>query len=245
MTESTYVTKINALLRKAESTGSQAEADALFGKAQELMTKWAIDDAMLDQARGKDEQEKIEQRVVILRSNFYDADAGILTSVAVNNQARVLVTERKGEKRGERYAYIVGFPTDLDRVEMLFTSMMIQMGSALEQHIRNLPEPLASDRYAKKQERKSFRIGFSSRIYTRLREARDTTAQTGTGNPYALALQSKEERVQNYLDEMGAGPKRRGKQKISSSGYVAGQRAADRADVGNPRVAGARRSLRG
>src|SRR5437868_13324419 len=51
MTQDKWADKIAALLRKAESTTPE-EAELLMAKAQELMAKYAIDEAMLNAARG-------------------------------------------------------------------------------------------------------------------------------------------------------------------------------------------------
>ena len=41
--------KVRALLRKAESTSFPAEADALTAKAQDLLTRYALDVALVDE----------------------------------------------------------------------------------------------------------------------------------------------------------------------------------------------------
>lgn len=239
-----YASKIRDILNHAERAGTQEEADSFFAKAQDLMTKWAIDDAMIQQAAQKHEKEQIEKRQIVLQFRFYKADASILQAIAINNQARVLITQQKGEGRGEYIAYLVGFPTDLDRTEMMFASMMIQLSRALEDHLRNHPE-IKADRNANKTERKSFRYGFASRLDARLQEAKKVASSDGTANPYALALRNRDQEVDDYLAQMGAGKARGGPKKSSASGYMAGASAADRADVGNPAVGGNRKALRG
>lgn len=239
-----YASKIRSLLNHAERAGTQEEADTFFAKAQDLMTKWAIDDAMIQQAAEKNEKEQIEKRQIVLQFRFYKADASILQAIAVNNQARVLITDQKGEKRGEYIAYLVGFPSDLDRTEMMFASMMIQLNRALEDHLRNYPE-IKADRSANKRERKSFRYGFGTRLQDRLKEAKSVASSDGTANPYAVALRNRDQEVEDYLAQMGARRSRGGRQQTSTSGYMAGVDAADRADVGNPAVGGNRKSLRG
>lgn len=236
-----YATRIHGLLKKAESTDSQDEADSLFAKAQELMTKWAIDDTMLAQAAGKNQSvEEIERRKVILQYAFFKADASILQAIAVANQARVLITELRTDKRGERVAYIVGFPSDIERVEMMFASMMIQMHRAMEHHMKASG---LRERRAKYIERRSFRYGFASRLQGRLQRSKNETAQTGTANPYAVALKSRDDQVERFLTDMGTRRSRGGAQRSSTSGHLAGMDAADRADVGNPRVRGSRSAL--
>lgn len=46
--------KVQALIAKAESTEYGAEAEALYAKAQELMAKYAIDEAMFRDSKNTD-----------------------------------------------------------------------------------------------------------------------------------------------------------------------------------------------
>ena len=55
----TWVSKVQALIAKAESTEFPDEAEAFMAKAQELMTRHAIDLAMLDGESGRREPGKV------------------------------------------------------------------------------------------------------------------------------------------------------------------------------------------
>ncbi len=105
--------KVRALLAKAESTTFDAEAEAFTAKAQELMTRYRIDRAMLgrDGARGDD---PIGRRIVI-DDPYADARATLLDQVARANGCRTAWSKDLG------FSTVFGFGAELDAVEELFT----------------------------------------------------------------------------------------------------------------------------
>ena len=90
MSEKNYADMINKLLRKAESTTPE-EAEALFAKAQELMVKYAIDEAMLNAAKGKQrEKDDIIAFEMVSVSMYRYAIGEMKWRVAQANGARVI-----------------------------------------------------------------------------------------------------------------------------------------------------------
>ncbi|MEO9222113.1 MAG: DUF2786 domain-containing protein, partial [Mycobacteriaceae bacterium] len=74
--------KIRALLAKAESTDYPDEAEALTAKAQDLMTRYAIDAAVLHAKQGNNVAEEVRSRRVHIDKPYPDAKVTLLDSVA-------------------------------------------------------------------------------------------------------------------------------------------------------------------
>jgi hypothetical protein len=109
--------KIRALLSKAEATTFSEEADAFTEKAQDLMTRYAIDEALLDDADGHREVDTIRIHV---ENPYAQAKAQLLSTVGAVNRVRVIWDDHHG------MATAVGMAIDLQLVEMLFTSLLVQ-----------------------------------------------------------------------------------------------------------------------
>lgn len=132
------LTKIEALLRKAESTKFPAEAEALTAKAEELMQKWRIDSAVLRAA-----QEAIdptshvgELRIVVWKSAMQNAQSTLLETLIWAHGCEGAYVKRRqmahpsGAQRAGRVYTILGMPEDLQAVEMLYASLQLQATKA-------------------------------------------------------------------------------------------------------------------
>jgi hypothetical protein len=146
------LTKVRALLAKAESTTFDAEAEALTAKAQELMTRYRVDRALLDnEQRGPHRPEPVSRRILI-DSPYADAKATLLSTVGDPNGCRTVWA------KPFRHCTVIGFPDELDAVEELFTSLLVQAEHAL------IREGSKQDRYGRsrtKQFRRSFLVAFA------------------------------------------------------------------------------------
>src|SRR5262249_11766348 len=115
--------KVRALLAKAESTGFAEEAEALTAKAQQLMARHSIDEALLAAREGA-RDEPAGCRVGI-DSPYELAKASLLDVVAGANRCRSVWAKSLG------FATVIGFQPDLDAVELLYTSLLVQATSAM------------------------------------------------------------------------------------------------------------------
>jgi len=115
--------RIRALLAKAESTDFPEEAEALTAKAQQLMAQHSIDEALLAAGSGS-RSEPGACRIGI--DNPYEAPkAVLLDAVADANRARSVWSKDLG------FCTVVGFPADLEAVELLYTSLLVQATTAM------------------------------------------------------------------------------------------------------------------
>jgi hypothetical protein len=234
----TRLATIRSLLAKAEATPFPAEAEAFNAKAAALMTRYAIDEAMLERDSG---QASAPTEIVIEIHRPYIAQKSLL----VCEVARCLGC------RGVRFippagspteeVHVVGYPVDLELVEALVTSLMVQLSGSM---MRAQPEGLSSS--ASAAWRRSFIGGFVAEVSTRLKAQRAATivdvteaATAGSSSSVALVLADREENVDADFarrhpfvrtSRISAGR--------SSAGHESGRSAGRSADLGGQRLAG-------
>ena len=103
---------IRALLAKAESTEFAAEAEALSAKAQAMMTRHAIDEALLH--AGDNDPIEVVSRRVLIDSPYPLEKVHLLSAVGRANRTRVVWQDELA------MATVVGTPVDVDQAELLF-----------------------------------------------------------------------------------------------------------------------------
>lgn len=181
--------KIKALLAKAESTTPE-EAEALRDKAYELMAKWNIDEAALE-AQSGEATDEIDTIDLELKLSPYQAPLEELLGYLcrLNNIEWMYYQEN----RKRRYT-LVGFRRDLDLVQTLWTSLMLQAAREFqsdETQVRMDEEMRIAgitglQRGAKViQWRNTFQTGFNSGVYRQLKKAKKT-AESGIREAAAL-----------------------------------------------------------
>ena len=232
------IEKVQKLLAQAaHKNTSPEEAEVFFGKAQELMTKWAIDEQMLKLAGKVNTDEITTWRSPKIASTYFMSFVTLWDNVARANDCKVVYVKQGGPG----YVLLTGFQSDVTRVQMLVTSLEV---FALREAQR-ASTAQGGDYYF----RRSFILAFANRIGGRLREQRDTTvkAAESTGTGVALALIDKRKQVDDFINatmRVRKGSSGRGT-KSDWQGMNAGRAAADRAPLGNTGVNGSRGSLKG
>jgi hypothetical protein len=149
--------KIRALLAKAESTEFEEEAEALSTRAQELMARYSIDHALLAVESGS--KDKPLARRIPVDSPYEEPKAHLLNVVAEANRCRAAYTQALG------LMTVFGFLADLDAVELLFTSLLVQANTAL---VRAGSRSDRNGRSRTRSFRQSFLIAYAIRIGERL-----------------------------------------------------------------------------
>ena len=219
--------RVRALLAKAESTEFEDEALAFTAKAHELMATHAIDRAVVEERAGSG-------GVISVRLDLappYPRDKfRLLSAVARYNRCRAVFDTR------ERSAMVFGHRSDLDIVELLFTSLLLQATNVMVAHGPEIDE---WGQNRTRAFRHSFLVGFADGIGQRLaanQRSAEANAETTTGGSVLPVLVRREAEVEQAVDE--AFPHLRGMRTTLSSaaGLTAGRRAADRADLGRQRV---------
>ncbi|MEV7794830.1 DUF2786 domain-containing protein [Streptomyces sp. NPDC087512] len=222
--ESRALARIRALLAKAEATGYPQEAEALSAKAQELMARHSVDEALLS-AHAPSPDAPGACRIGV-DAPYEQAKAVLLDAVADANHCRAVWNEALG------FSTVVGFETDLEAVELLYTSLLVQAEVAMT---KAEAAQRAGGRKRTKTFRQSFLAAYAHRAGTRLRAvAERTAAESGTADADLLpVLASREVAVTERLDRMfpeTTTTRLRGAD--DAAGWTEGTRAADRAQVG-------------
>ena len=172
---------IRGLLAKAEATEFPEEAEAFFAKASELISRWAIDEAMLWDGADRSGREQPDELQLIVHSPYLAQKAVLIGAVARANgcQAVRLVS---GPGTGSEIVSIVGFPSDLRWVETLVTSLLVQLTSAMLARC-----PRGSSASASAAWRRSFIIGFAEEVGTRLERDRAAAAAVADADAAAAS----------------------------------------------------------
>ena len=223
-TNEKMLAKVQALLAKAESTPFPEEAAAFVAKAQELMTRHAIDEVMAN-ARSHSGARPI-LRPIVIGDPYRSAKCSLLASVALANDVRVV--------RGHQGAItLVGFEGDVGRTEVLFASLLVQ--ATREMHVagaRITDGRLRAFRHA-------FFVSFGTRIGARLREARaeaTAAAESEHGTSLVPLMDARGEAVEDFLKEAFPALQSRRPTLSHRGGWLSGRVAADRADLGTGRL---------
>lgn len=248
-TESRMLARIRALLAKAEGTEYPEEAEALSAKAQELMARHTIDEALLA-ADAPTGDGPVAWRIGV-EPPYEQAKAILLDAVATANHCRAVWNEPF------MFSTVVGFETDLESVEVLYTSLLVQATSAMtraEAAVRT-PRPGAEarargaaggggtgsggttggGRRRTKTFRQSFLAAYAHRIGIRLAAA----AETQVTEDLLPVLATREVAVKDRVEHLFPRTTTTRLRGVSDeAGWTEGSRAADRARVG-----GGRRSL--
>jgi hypothetical protein len=137
MTEnSKMLERVRALLAKADSTDFPEEAAAFRAKADALMTQYAIDQWMVDEAQaGTEARPKPEVRHMDFAwwyTSERHSELWDLFCDTAHHCRCVVATRGQGSSGSYRQMPVIGLPADLDYFDMLFTSLMLQMGKQLE-----------------------------------------------------------------------------------------------------------------
>lgn len=217
--EPRMLARIRALLAKAEATGYPEEAEALTAKAQELMARHSLDEATL--AAGAPSPETPGAIRIGVEPPYEQAKAILLDAVATANHCRAVWNEAYG------FSTVVGFEADLDPVELLYTSLLVQGTAAMT---RAEAEQRAGGRKRTKSFRQSFLLAYANRLGTRLSAtSRRVAAEAPTLLP---ALASRDLAVTNRTDELFPETRTtRVRAAWDEDGWTHGATAADKAGL--------------
>ncbi|MFC7448707.1 DUF2786 domain-containing protein [Rhodococcus daqingensis] len=226
--------KIRGLLAKAESTEFTEEAETLTAKAQELMTRYAINSALLDSGE-PGQGVSVQSRRVHLDNPYVKQKALLLTSIGTANHVQTLYNSRMAT------ATMVGAPVDLEQVEMLFTSLLVQATRAMRKAGEDGEVGSRSTSF-----RKAFLFGFAIRIGQRLTEADKAAtaravvdAEVSFGDLLPL-LAGRAAAVKAEVDRLFGPTKSWRHSPVDPLGVLAGRSAADAANLsaGGQAIAG-------
>ena len=230
--------KVRALLAQAESTTFEAEAEAFTAKAQELMARHSIDDALLWAQSARDER-PITIRLP-LDDPYVEVKSLLLQSVARHSRCKSVYHPRYG------LSSIVGFASDVAAVEALFTSLLVQSHASLRTEAAKAPP---GSRARSRSFRSSFLLSFVARIDERLGEVNahvESAATSVQGEGLLPVLVARESAVEESVAELfGTLESVAVRAGTDAAGWARGRIAADLARLNAGDVAAPSRRLGG
>jgi hypothetical protein len=217
------------LLTKAESTGFHAEAEALTAKAQELMARHCIEQAMLDASRSGSASGPRSQPTMVritVDAPHASAKVQVLQAVARANRCRTIWSEH------QHLAHTFGFADDLAAVEVLYTSLLVQATAAMH---RAGPQRDTYGRVRTASYRRAFLLAFSVEIGRRLQMAAALAAEAvaaTTGTDLVPVLRRREAAVDVAVQETFPRTRRMSASATNADGWRAGTVSGRDADLG-------------
>ena len=146
--------RVRKLLAVAEHPTTPAgEADAAARAAERLIAKYAIDEAMLQLAA--EIRTKPESRTIVVETPYASAKTVLVGAVANAHGVRAVTLRGEDTTR----VTLVGFPSDLQVVELLYTSLLLQATTSLRR------QSVTGRAF-----RRSFLIGFAGEVSERLQQ---------------------------------------------------------------------------
>jgi hypothetical protein len=202
------LSRVRALLAKAESTAFPAEAEALSAKAQELMNRHAFERALLDADEHKPQAATSTR--IWLDSPYLDAKSHLVAAIATANRCKSV------------------FPLDLDITELLATSLLVQATRAMVAEGSQITRAGTS---RTRSFRQSFLIAYAARIGERLEEAVSQAHDPEADARLLPVLADRSRVVDDTFQEMYSRTVQKSMSISNGAGWQAGRAAADRADL--------------
>ncbi len=218
------LSRIRGLLAKAEATEYVEEAETFTAKAQDLMTRYAIGTALL--SGGAAATTAVHSRRIHLDNPYVREKVHLLTAIGEANRVRTVWFDRFA------IATVVGTPLDLEQVDLLFTSLLVQATRAMQ---------AAGSRDAGAARtasfRKAFLFGFAVRIGQRLKETDSrATAEAAVDADVRIddllpVLAARSAAVDAEFERLFPTTRASRSRTVDADGWHAGQSAADDASL--------------
>jgi hypothetical protein len=228
------LSRIRALLAKAEDdAATPAEAEAYTAKAVELMAKYGVDRAML--ADSDPTSDVPGDRVITMTGSYALDKQHLCSQVAMALGCKTVLRKRYPSGVKTLSVHLFGYGADLERAEMLFTSLLLQSANALA--AERVPFGHNAAAY-----RRSWLAGYTATVANRLhsaeqraRRAADATqghAGAQAGRSFDLVLVDRAAVVQSRLAEAYPKLGKSRPRQLSGDGYSNGVDAGHRAHLG-------------
>ena len=216
--EQRVLSRVRALLAKAESTDFPAEAEAFSAQAQELLARHSIEEVLT----ATPDETPLARRVGV--DHPYESEkASLLDAVARANHCHTVWSPELA------FSTVFGFDADIDGVELLHTSLLVQANRAMARD-----EPVKGKARIKAF-RRSFLVSYAVRIGERLERAtRHEIAQHQIVQHHDLlpVLRGRDRQVREAVTRAFPRTVRaRGSRVDSLEGWESGRAAADEAQL--------------
>lgn len=219
---SDIVDKVQKLLSKADDPAcTEEEAKAFYAKAQQYMVEHAITEQQIRMARPGERSTPEARRFQYSNDwSFLPGKRMMLGAISQLNGCKLIY--HTGTKVKPQFATVIGFADDVNFVEMLYTSCLLQSS----RHLRGMSGT----------QKTSFVGGFAVEVFTRLEEAKKmATDEAAPGS--ALVLANRDADVEELQDDLFPTAKPMKKQQAAKdpAAYWSGRDAGKNADLSGGR----------
>lgn len=243
--------QVRALLAKAEATPFAIEAETYTAKAVELMARHGLDEALVNAKRAV--RETPTSKRVEMDGSYTREKATLLGWILHAMRGKAVHHQARGGRRTLAVT-LVGFASDIERAEMLYTSVLLQATSQMARITADEVDPYSWDGPSKQTiaaYKRSWLVGFANEVHQRVKaaeeaavQASETAHEAAAGTSTAMVLVDRKAQVEQAYEDMfptlGKGKART----LTGGGYSRGVEAGRKADLGGTRVgAGARAAL--
>ena len=208
---SDVISKVQKLLRVAESSDKIGEVETAQSLAQELITKYQIEEAMLNNHVGTGGI--ISIRVETPKPYAVDKSV-LLNSIAKYNFCKVL--------RSDKYCMIYGYESDIELCIALYNALSLHMITQMKTKLLKLKEYDTENN--PKAWAKSFFSGYAISIEERIRFSKSKVikeVESDVSKSLELVVRDKQHAIEEYFQKLDR--KKAADRKLTSiSGYRAG-----------------------
>lgn len=233
--------KVRKLLALAEDpAATEHEAETYTAKATQLIADYGIDQALL--AASAPGTDPVGDRVLTVDAPYAADKAELLATLAQRLRCRAVQRTRWVGDRRELSLHLFGHRSDIERTELLFTSLLLQAANGLARTRVPAHEHKAAFR---RSWLAGFRMAIGERLEAAERRAHAESAPRfhARGTSAELVLADRSAEVSRALDEAYPVLRTARPRMLSGSGAPDGWAAGQRADLGERRVGGLRRTL--
>ncbi|MFI6909741.1 DUF2786 domain-containing protein [Nonomuraea sp. NPDC050394] len=226
--------RIRRLLAQAESTTHEGERETFMEKAAYFMAKYGIERAQLGHLHP--DSDKPNRRIISAYNPWANEQIRLIYRVAeaLRCQCLVLGSGRSGRPS---QVEVFGFSSDMERAELLYTSLLLQMFTGLHR------QPIPAGHRRPRAFRHAWLVGFADEAARRIAEAEQRARHEAelTSTSTTIALLDRDKIVSRMFSD--AYPKFRDiKSPVDAAGLLSGIEAGARADIGGTRLGTAPRA---
>lgn len=224
---SDVISKVQKLIRLADNSDKPGEVAAAQSLAQELITKYQIEEAQLNDHVG--EGGITSKRVETPKPYSIDKSV-LLNSIAKYNFCKVL--------RGDTYCMIYGYESDIELCIALYDVLSMHMISEMSIKLKKAKKS-QQEKVFTKTWIKSFFGGYAISISERIRESKEKIISEAelTNTSVALVVKDKQYAIEDYFQKLDYTPSY--ERKLSStSGFSEGMDSAKKASLNQSAIEG-------
>jgi hypothetical protein len=179
--------------------------------------------------------DKPVSRRVITQPPYAREKGNFLGEIVEAMRGRAVLSKQKGaDGEYQHSVYLFGYASDLERAEMLWTSLLVQATYALEAEDVEVPWYVDNGAAYRRTFNRAWTLGFYDAACGRIRkhEKRAEEGAVAATGGMELVLVSRAQVAERLRAEKFPGLKRARFQVSSSAGFAAGKAAGNNADIG-------------